>query len=111
MSHIISWVPAPLLFVTWYEQPLTWLTVIACLLILGGALMLLLAIPLCSHWAAKRKIRIETEFYSSRAAQRCITAGLVMLVLITVAVVITYVVSRLPHPPQSNVTVNNNVSR
>ena len=96
----------------WYSHPLTWLTFIAFALVIGGTFVLLIAIPYCSGWAAKQSIRLDTEFHASRAAQRCITAGLVILVLVAVAIVVAHVASRVQsRPPQSTITVNNNVSR
>lgn len=77
-----------------HRTPLAWIGITGFFLVMTGFFALLVGIPLCSSWAADKKIKVETEFYSGRAAQWLVGVGLSILLVVTIAIAVAYTLEK-----------------
>jgi magnesium-transporting ATPase (P-type) len=79
----------------YHRTPLAWIGITGFSLVLMGLAALLIGIPAFAAFAADHEMKIQTEFLSGRAAQWCIAAGLTILLLVTVAITVVFVIERI----------------
>lgn len=92
-----------------YRNILLLVALLGLVLVVGGILVLLLAIPWASRWAVRNEIRSNTEFYSARAALWCIAVGLALLVIMSITAAVEITAARIRSTGQGKSTVNNYV--
>src|SRR5208282_6515663 len=79
-----------------HRTPLAWIGITGFFLTMIGFFALVVGIPLCTSWATQHSAKVETELYSARTAQWCVATGLTILVIVAIAISLSYTVEKWP---------------